>query len=61
MFLYKFSKHAGESVQTSDPEELTTALKYLKDHYAYLAIFTIIGMAVYGLAIVIIALVALLK
>jgi hypothetical protein len=53
LYLYKFSLYAKQSIRTSGTPELTVALKYLRNHYSYIGVLTIVLIALVGIGVVI--------
>jgi len=53
LYLYKFSLYAKQSIRTSGTPELTVALKYLRNHYTYNGVFTIVLIALVVIVVVI--------
>jgi magnesium-transporting ATPase (P-type) len=51
-FLFRFSKHTGNAVQTLNKEELHKAFKNLKSYVVYLGILIIIGLSFYVITII---------
>jgi len=51
-FLFRFSKHTGNAVQTLNKEELHKAFKNLKSYVVYLGVLIIIGLSIYVMALV---------
>jgi hypothetical protein len=52
LFLFRFSKHTTQAVQTLDNLELKKAFKNLKSYFRYLGVLIIIVLTLYLLAIV---------
>ena len=50
-FLFRFSKHTGNAVQTLNKEELHKAFKNLKSYVVYLGVLIIIGLSIYVMAL----------
>lgn len=50
-YLYKFASNMKSALRTNNQAELTKAFEYLKSHYKFIGILTIILFAVYILAI----------
>jgi len=46
-YLFKFSELSKIALSTKDNSQLTNALMYLKKHYQYMGILTIIGLSFY--------------
>jgi hypothetical protein len=53
LFLYKFTAHAKTAIPSLNPNDLALAFKYLKSHYKYIGILTIVLISMYILAIII--------
>jgi hypothetical protein len=51
-FLFRFSKHTANAVQTLNKEELHKAFKSLKSYVVYLGILIIMGLSFYVVAII---------
>jgi hypothetical protein len=51
-FLFRFSKHTGNAVQSLNKEELHKAFKNLKSYVVYLGVLIIIGLSIYVMALV---------
>jgi uncharacterized membrane protein (DUF485 family) len=51
-YLYKFTSHMKVALITSNAQELNESFKYLKSHYKFLGIFTIVIFSVYFLALI---------
>lgn len=51
-FLFKFSINLGKSLQSGNESELTDAFSYLKLHYKFIGILTIIFLSIYLLFII---------
>lgn len=51
-FLFRFSKHTANAVQSHNKEELSKAFKNLKSYVVYLGILIIIGLSIYLLALI---------
>ena len=41
-YLWKFSKHSKEAIENNDTQKLSSALKYLKSHYRFMAILILV-------------------
>lgn len=52
-YLYKFSKHSKTAIYSEDSEQLSLAFKYLKKHYKFIGILSIILLSFYVLAFLI--------
>ncbi|MCY1633257.1 DUF5362 family protein [Marinifilum sp. D737] len=52
-YLYKFSKHSKTAIYGEDSEQLSLAFKYLKKHYKFIGILSIILLSFYVLAFLI--------
>ena len=50
-YLYRFAVYAKQGVQTMSPSAITLALGYLKKHYTFIGILTIVAIALIPLAI----------
>ena len=50
LFLYKFSSNLKMALDSVNEDDLTTALDYLRKHYKFIGIVTIVVMTFYGLA-----------
>lgn len=59
-YLFKFASNGKRAFRESDSEALTASFGYLKSHYKFVGIFTIILLSLYGLIIVFAALGGLL-
>lgn len=53
MYLYKFSSNIKNAFNNNNTQELTKGFEYLKSHYKFVGIFTVIIIAFYILAIII--------
>ena len=53
LYLFRFSKHTANAVQTLDKQELFKAIKNLKSYFVYIGILIIIVLAVYAVALVV--------
>ena len=51
-YLYKFASNLKGALAQDNSEVLSTSLGYLKSHYKFLGILTIIGLAIYALIFV---------
>jgi hypothetical protein len=51
-FLFKFSTNLGKSLKSGNESELTDAFSYLKLHYKFIGILTIIFLSIYLLFII---------
>lgn len=60
-YLYKFSRVAHTVILTKDPATLTTALRYLKNHYIVIGTLTIAGIVLYVLFFLAAMIVAVLR
>jgi hypothetical protein len=47
LFLFRFSKHAGNAIQTLDKEELYKAIRSLKSYFVYIGVLIIIVLSGY--------------
>lgn len=47
MFLFRFSKHTANAVQTLSKEELHKAFRYLKSYFVYIGIMLIVVLVIY--------------
>lgn len=47
LFLFRFSKKLKSALKTNDNANLTSAFKYLKSHYKYMAILVIVVASLY--------------
>ncbi len=61
LYLYRFSVHVKSSLANSDANDLSVALKNLKDHYTFLGILTVVILAIYAIVLVVMLLGALLS
>lgn len=52
-YLYKFSKYSKTAIYSEDSEQLSLAFKYLKKHYKFIGILSIILLSFYVLAFLI--------
>jgi MFS family permease len=52
LFLYRFSKHAGNAVRTLDKEHMRKAFRYLRKYYVFIGILTIVILVVYVIALI---------
>lgn len=52
LFLFRFSKHTANAVNSLDKEEMKKALKNLKSYYLYIGVLVIIVLAFYVIALV---------
>ncbi|SEO47813.1 hypothetical protein SAMN05444671_3550 [Flavobacterium sp. CF108] len=59
-YLFKFGSNGKRAFKENDSEALTASFGYLKSHYKFVGIFTIILLSLYGLIIVFAALGGLL-
>jgi hypothetical protein len=53
-YLLKFSSNMKLALKSNNTQALTNAFQYLKSHYKFIGILTILGMAFYAIAIVVI-------
>jgi len=53
MFLFRFSKHTANAVQTLSKEELHKAFRYLKSYFVYIGILLIIVLVVYFIGLIV--------
>ena len=53
LFLFRFSIHTRNAVQSTSKEELRLALKNLKSYFVYIGVLVIIGLAFYFIALAI--------
>ena len=53
LFLFRFSKHTANAVQTLSKEELHKAFRNLKAYFIYLGVLIIIGLSIYVVALII--------
>lgn len=51
-FLFRFSKHTGNAIQTLNKEELHKAFKNLKSYVVYLGVLIIMGLSFYVMALI---------
>lgn len=51
-FLFNFSRFSKTAIETKDPISFTEAMRYLKLHYRYMGILTIIMVSIYALALI---------
>lgn len=51
-FLFRFSKHTANAVQTLNKEELHKAFKSLKSYVVYLGVLIILGLSFYVVALI---------
>jgi len=59
-YLYRFSGQVKQAVENNNEEEYTTAFQNLKSLFKFLGIFTIVMLAIYALALLIAAPLAML-
>jgi hypothetical protein len=52
LYLFRFSKHTSNAVQSLDKEELKKAFKNLKSYYVFVGVLTIVVLALYFIALV---------
>lgn len=52
-YLFKFSKSLKEAIRNKNNEELEVALSNHKSFYKFLGVFTVIMLAIYGIAFLI--------
>jgi len=52
LYLYRFSTNARKSIEQNDSEALTTAFRFLKDHYVYIGILMAMATGLYLLSMV---------
>jgi hypothetical protein len=45
LYLFRFSKHTSNAVESLDKHEIQKAFKYLKKYYVYIGILTIVALA----------------
>lgn len=55
LYLYKFSKYSKEGIYNEDNEQLSLAFKYLKLHYKFIGILSIVILSLYVLIFLIAA------
>ena len=53
LFLFRFSKHTGNAVQTLNKEELRLGFKNLKSYFVYIGVMLIIVLSVYFIALIV--------
>jgi hypothetical protein len=53
LYLFRFSKHTANAVQTLDKQELYKAIKNLKLYFVYIGVLIIIVLAFYAVALVV--------
>ena len=53
MFLFRFSKHAANAVQTLNKEELHKAFRYLKSYFVYMGVLLIVVLVIYFIGLVV--------
>lgn len=53
LYLYRFSKHAGNAVRTMDKDLMAQAFQYLRKYYVFIGILTIVALAFYVIALVV--------
>ena len=53
LFLFRFSKHTANAVQTLSKEELKKALRNLKSYFVYIGILLIIVLVIYFIVLVV--------
>jgi Family of unknown function (DUF5362) len=51
-YLYKFSTNMDSALKTNNVEDLTQSFSYLKSHYKFFGIVTILMVALYGVIII---------
>jgi hypothetical protein len=62
LYLYRFSKHAGNAVRELDKEQMQKAFRYLRKYYVFIGILTIVVLAICVIALIAsVASLALLK
>ena len=47
LYLYKFSKNMNRALELEDETTLTKGFEYLKSHYKFIGILTVIGVSLY--------------
>jgi hypothetical protein len=52
LYLYRFSKHAGNAVRELDKEQMQKAFRYLRKYYVFIGILTIVVLAIYVIALI---------
>lgn len=52
LWMYRFSKHLKQAIISKDSVQLSTAIDFLKKHYKFIGIFTVIVLAIYALFII---------
>ncbi len=60
LFLYQFSLYAKQSLQTLNSATLTLALSYLRKHYTYLSVLTMITLALIPIGIIVAVVIAMI-
>jgi hypothetical protein len=53
LYLYRFSKHAGNAVRTMDKDLMAEAFRYLRKYYVFIGILTIVVLAFYVIALIV--------
>ena len=53
LYLYRFATHTLQALEHMELAKLTEALRYLRNHFGYVAVLMIIGVAFYGLFLLI--------
>jgi hypothetical protein len=52
LFLYRFSKHAGNAVKSLDKEQMKKAFMYLRKYYVFIGILTIVVLVIYVIVLI---------
>lgn len=53
LFLFRFSKHTANAIQTLSKEELRKAIRYLRACFVYMGVMTIVVLSIYIVAIIV--------
>lgn len=53
LYLFRFSKHTANAVQTLSKEELDKAFKNLRSYFVYIGVLIIIGLSFYVIALIV--------
>ena len=59
LYLYRFSTNARKSLEQNDSDALTSAFRFLKDHYVYMGILLAIASGMYLLMMMVLAIMVL--
>ncbi|WP_421920241.1 DUF5362 family protein [Marinifilum sp.] len=46
-YLYKFSTYSKKAIYNEDKDQLSLAFRYLKSHYKFIGVFTIVMLSIY--------------